>query len=65
MTLRVSDPQYLKHVDKWWSVLLPKLTKHLYKNGGPIIMAQVSIYIYVYLKPGDLKYARRYRQGNF
>ncbi len=27
---------------RWWSVLLPKMEKLLYKNGGPILMMQVE-----------------------
>ena len=33
---------YIKHVDKWMSVLLPKLKPLLYENGGPIILTQVK-----------------------
>ena len=29
-------------VDKWLSVLLPKVRKLLYSNGGPVIMVQVA-----------------------
>lgn len=43
MTLRVSDDTYFKHVDRWWSVMLPRLSKYLYSRGGPIIMAQVPL----------------------
>jgi beta-galactosidase len=40
--LRTSDPKYLKYVDKWWDVLLPKIKHQLYVNGGPIIMVQLE-----------------------
>lgn len=43
MTLRVSDEEYLGHVDRWWSVMLPRLSKYLYSRGGPIVMAQVLL----------------------
>ncbi|XP_069862600.1 beta-galactosidase [Dipodomys merriami] len=40
--LRSSDPDYLKAVDKWLGVLLPKMRPLLYQNGGPIITVQVE-----------------------
>ncbi|KAM8980646.1 beta-galactosidase isoform X1 [Sarcophilus harrisii] len=40
--LRSSDPDYLKAVDKWLEVLLPKMKPYLYQNGGPIITVQVE-----------------------
>ncbi|KAK9809058.1 hypothetical protein WJX72_008691 [[Myrmecia] bisecta] len=42
MQLRVKDPAYLAHVERWWSVLLPKLAPYLYHRGGPIVMVQVE-----------------------
>ena len=42
MTLRVSDEDYLGHVDRWWSVLLPRLSRFLYARGGPIVLTQAS-----------------------
>jgi len=42
MKLRTTDPTYLSEVEKWFSLLLPKLVPMLYKNGGPIIMVQVE-----------------------
>ena len=42
VTLRTSDPVYLKYVDRWMSVLLPKIYALLYENGGPIITVQVE-----------------------
>jgi len=42
MALRTSDPTYLSELDKWYSVLLPKLVPMLYKNGGPVITVQVE-----------------------
>ncbi|KAK9816677.1 hypothetical protein WJX72_003581 [[Myrmecia] bisecta] len=42
MKLRSSDPVYLAHVDRWWSVLLPKMAQYMYYNGGPIVMVQVE-----------------------
>jgi len=42
MTLRVSDEEYLGHVDRWWSVLLPRLSRFLYSRGGPIVLTQAS-----------------------
>ncbi|KAL3632007.1 hypothetical protein CASFOL_024991 [Castilleja foliolosa] len=40
--LRSSDPAFLSFVEKWWDVLLPKVSPFLYSNGGPIIMVQVE-----------------------
>ncbi|OAY36500.1 beta-galactosidase 17 isoform X2 [Manihot esculenta] len=42
LKLRSSDPAYLKLVDKWWGILLPKVAHLLYNNGGPIIMVQIE-----------------------
>ena len=42
MRIRSDDPDYLAHVDRWWSKLLPRMVPLLYENGGPIIMAQVG-----------------------
>jgi len=33
---------YLAAVEKWMGVLLPKMRPHLYQNGGPVIMVQVT-----------------------
>ena len=41
MRIRSDDPDYLGHVDRWWSKLLPRMVPLLYQNGGPIVMAQV------------------------
>ncbi|XWS12074.1 hypothetical protein CRYUN_Cryun37aG0059200 [Craigia yunnanensis] len=40
--LRSSDPAYLKMVEGWWGVLLPKVAPLLYGSGGPIIMVQIE-----------------------
>ncbi|CAI9114339.1 OLC1v1015047C1 [Oldenlandia corymbosa var. corymbosa] len=40
--LRSSDPAFLKFVESWWNILLPKVTPLLYTNGGPIIMVQIE-----------------------
>lgn len=42
MALRTSDPSYLHYVEKWYSVLLPKIRPLLYHNGGPIISVGVE-----------------------
>lgn len=41
MKIRTNDAAYLTHVDRWWSELLPRMTRLLYSNGGPIVMVQV------------------------
>ncbi|XP_026563898.1 beta-galactosidase-1-like protein isoform X2 [Pseudonaja textilis] len=40
--LRTSDPGFLQAVNKWLSVLLPKIKPRLYQNGGNIISIQVE-----------------------
>lgn len=40
--LRTSDQKYLKEVDKWFHVLLPRIKPLLYQNGGPIITVQIE-----------------------
>ena len=42
MRLRTSDPTYLKEVERWYSIVMPKIAPLLYHNGGPIIMVQVE-----------------------
>ncbi|TGZ69412.1 hypothetical protein CRM22_003763 [Opisthorchis felineus] len=42
MKLRSSDYSYYREVVKWFGVLLPKLRRHLYTEGGPIIMVQLE-----------------------
>ncbi|XP_033762094.1 beta-galactosidase-like [Pecten maximus] len=39
---RTMDPTYIKYVDQWMDVLLPKLKPLLYNNGGPVIMVQIE-----------------------
>nr|AYV89163.1 beta-galactosidase-like isoform X1 [Tetranychus evansi] len=40
--LRSNDAIYMKYVEKWFDVLLPKIKPYLYKNGGPIITIQIE-----------------------
>lgn len=40
--LRTMDADYLREVQHWYSVLMPKFEHLLYENGGPIIMVQVE-----------------------
>ena len=42
IALRTSDSVYLMYVDRWMSVLLPKIKPFLHENGGPIITVQVE-----------------------
>ncbi|KAK9798887.1 hypothetical protein WJX73_001279 [Symbiochloris irregularis] len=42
MLVRSSDPLFLDQVDAWWEVLLPRLRKFLYTNGGPVLMVQIE-----------------------
>lgn len=41
LKLRTDDPRYLDLVDRWWSVLLPRMARHLYIRGGNVLMVQV------------------------
>lgn len=40
--LRTKDPSFMKPVRSWFQVLFQRMKKHLYHNGGPIIMVQVE-----------------------
>ncbi|KAL8458565.1 hypothetical protein ACS0TY_036184 [Phlomoides rotata] len=40
--LRSADPAFLELVEKWWGILLPKVSPLLYSNGGPITMVQIE-----------------------
>lgn len=40
--IRRNDPKFMKHVEDWFDILLPKLRKYLYKNGGPVILVQIE-----------------------
>jgi beta-galactosidase len=40
--LRTYDQNYRYEVSKWYSQLMTKMEKHLYGNGGPIILVQVE-----------------------
>lgn len=42
MKLRSEDPDFLAAVDSWWGELLPRMAPLLYRNGGPIVLVQVS-----------------------
>uniref|UniRef100_A0A8D8YX67 Beta-galactosidase n=1 Tax=Cacopsylla melanoneura TaxID=428564 RepID=A0A8D8YX67_9HEMI len=42
IVLRRNDPKYQFYVTRWFQQLFPKLQKHLYGNGGPIILVQVE-----------------------
>ncbi|VVC32178.1 Glycoside hydrolase superfamily,Beta-galactosidase 1-like,Glycoside hydrolase, family [Cinara cedri] len=40
--LRTNDPSYKHYITKWFNVLMPKIDRFLYGNGGNIIMVQVE-----------------------
>lgn len=42
MRLRCCDETYLGFVDRFYSVLMPKLRELIYENGGPIIAVQLE-----------------------
>ena len=40
--LRTFEATYVEAVSRWWSILLSRMRKHLYHNGGPIIAVQIE-----------------------
>ncbi|GIY33860.1 beta-galactosidase [Caerostris darwini] len=42
MKLRFYDPNFIKYMDQWFNVLLPKIEPFLYNNGGPVISIQIE-----------------------
>lgn len=40
--LRTYDLDYLREVEKWYSVLMPRIQNHLYQRGGPVIMVSIE-----------------------
>ena len=40
--LRTYNQAYLAQVERWWADLLPRFTRHLFHNGGPVVMIQVA-----------------------
>ncbi|XP_058467987.1 beta-galactosidase-like isoform X2 [Malaya genurostris] len=40
--LRTYDHEYLQEVEKWYSVLMPRIQTHFYGNGGPVIMVSIE-----------------------
>lgn len=42
MKYRTYDPTFIKHMDRWYKVLLPMIEPFLYNNGGPIITVQIE-----------------------
>ncbi|MGL4736613.1 MAG: beta-galactosidase, partial [Cellulosilyticaceae bacterium] len=42
LPLRCNNPEYLKHVDDWFDVFIPKMVPYLRTNGGPIVAVQVE-----------------------
>ncbi|XP_055616987.1 beta-galactosidase-like [Toxorhynchites rutilus septentrionalis] len=40
--LREYDSDYLRAIDKWYSMLMPRIQRHLYGSGGPVIMISIE-----------------------
>ncbi|XP_065080927.1 beta-galactosidase-like [Ochlerotatus camptorhynchus] len=40
--LRTYDTDYLREVEKWYGILMPRIQKHLYGRGGPVIMVSIE-----------------------
>lgn len=60
IVLRSSHPTFLKHIEDYFDVLLPKLKKHLYQHGGPIIAMQIENEYGAY--GNDLDYLNFYKE---
>lgn len=59
LAIRCADPAYLRHVEDFFRVLLPKLVPHLSTLGGPIIAMQIeNEYGYFGNDPKYLTYLR-------
>lgn len=42
MRLRVNDPPFMRHVEEYYKVLMPKLVPWQFTKGGPVILMQVE-----------------------
>lgn len=42
MKLRINYPPFMRHVEEYYKVLIPKLVPWQFMNGGPVIMMQVE-----------------------
>ncbi|CAI9406761.1 glycoside hydrolase family 35 protein [Aestuariimicrobium sp. T2.26MG-19.2B] len=42
LRLRVNDPGYLAHVDRWFDELIPRIARHQASRGGNVVMVQVE-----------------------
>ncbi|MGJ6980203.1 glycoside hydrolase family 35 protein [Aestuariimicrobium soli] len=42
LRLRVNDPAYLAHVDRWFDELIPRIAAHQASRGGNVVMVQVE-----------------------
>ncbi|MFI1175881.1 glycoside hydrolase family 35 protein [Streptomyces melanogenes] len=40
--VRTRDPEYLRHVERWFRVLLPQVVARQADRGGPVLMVQVE-----------------------
>lgn len=60
IVFRSSEPTFLKHVEEYFDVLLPKFKKFLYHNGGSVIAMQIENEYGAY--GNDLNYLNFYRE---
>ncbi|MDX6310620.1 MAG: beta-galactosidase [Streptomyces sp.] len=42
MRLRVSDPAYLAHVERWFDCVVPVIARHQVTRGGNVLMVQIE-----------------------
>ena len=42
MNLRSLDADYMRHVERWWSHLFPRIKPLLHSQGGPVVMVQIE-----------------------
>lgn len=61
---RTMDPDYIRYVGQWYSVLLPMVAPYIYQNGGPVIMAQVENEYGSYARSNESDY-KRFLVGEF
>ena len=65
MKLRVSHPPFLRHVEEYYKVLLPRITPWQITQGGPVILMQVENEYGYYANDRDyLETVKRYMVEN-
>lgn len=60
--LRTFEPTYIDAVTRWWSILLSRMRRHLYHNGGPVVAVQIENEFGQYGDVANNPQDRRYMQ---